>query len=156
MSNLIHTTHWITAFALLLVVGCASSPESVRDSAAGKVEFQIEKPLAEVYEQIATKATHCNPGVVRDWPDSPLNVLPGLETQWIIRTEISNDGTSARIQFLNKRHGVESHYMVTDFTDIGNRRTKVSTSYRFSPWERAADNVKGWVTGGSQSCWLRG
>lgn len=157
MPRIINTTRLLlAAISLSTLAACASSPDAVRESASGKVEFQIEQPLALVYEQIAARASQCNPGIVRDdWPGSPFSALPGLETQWIVRTELAKDEKTARIQFLSKRHGIESHYMVTDFTADG-LKTKVSTSYRFSAWERAAMNVKGWVTGGSQSCWLRG
>jgi hypothetical protein len=63
---------------------------------------------------------------------------------------------SARVQYLSRRQGIESHYMATNFNVVDATTTGVSTAYRFPAWQRSVEDVKGWVTGGSQSCWLRG
>lgn len=133
---------------LVVLAGCASSPEDVRRSAAGKVDFEIERPLAVVFEEISTRARQCIP---RDVPDSP----PGARIQWIVQTRMNKDQSGGQILFLNRHMGMERHFMVSDFVSLGAARTRITTYYRHSPWERAANNVKGWVTGGSQSCWLK-
>ncbi len=133
---------------LVVLAGCASSPEDVRRSAAGKVDFEIERPLAGVFEEIATRAKQCIP---KDAPDSP----PGMRIQWIVQTQMAKDQSSGQILFLNRHTGMENHFMVSDFVFLGAARTRITTHYRHPAWVRAANNGKGWVTGGSQSCWLK-
>lgn len=73
----------------------------------------------------------------------------------MVQTQMAKDQSSGQILFLNRHIGIESHFMVSDFVSVGASRTRITTHYRHPAWEQAANNVKGWVTGGSQSCWLR-